>query len=381
MGAVYIDVSQWNGNINWNRVDADGVFIRVAYRGYSNGVIKQDKKCIENLQGATAKGIPVGLYFMSQAINEKEAQEEADYCLELAKKYKVSLPIVFDCEYSGEANKNGRADGLKKPQRTSVVIAFCERIKSGGKIPGVYSSTSWYNGMLDADRLRPKKYFIWCAQYNVSCKLTALEWDLWQYTSKGSIDGISGNVDISKSRDNRILNVAKFSSEKTANSDQEQPLNSSDKIHLHNGFMSLSRSQHSNARFYDGSKATNFKVSEFACKDGSDKIIVDTELVKLLQKIREHFNRPLLITSAYRTKEYNKKVGGAANSYHTKGSAADITVSGISNRDVAKYAATICKGVGFYNYSGGFVHVDTREKRYLWQQDKKNSKYYQVSSF
>ena len=98
-----------------------------------------------------------------------------------------------------------------------------ERILTAGERKALLSDIA-KGGMLDADRLRPKKYFIWCAQYNVSCKLTALEWDLWQYTSKGSIDGISGNVDISKSRDNRILNIAKFSSEKTANSDQEQPL-------------------------------------------------------------------------------------------------------------------------------------------------------------
>ena len=75
------------------------------------------------------------------------------------------------------------------------------------------------------------------------------------------------------------------------------------------------------------------------------------------------------------------KVGGAKNSYHVKGMAADITVSGISNREVAKYAAQITNGVGLYNYTGGFVHVDVRGAKYLWQQDSKNTKYYTVAGF
>lgn len=115
----------------------------------------------------------------------------------------------------------------------------------------------------------------------------------------------------------------------------------------------------------DGAKqvSTNFKVKEFKCNDGSDKIIVDTEFVKnVLQKIRAHFNSAVTINSAYRTPSYNKKVGGAASSYHVKGRAFDIVVKGKTPSEVAKYARSIgVKGVIEYNT---FVHIDSRPKQH-----------------
>lgn len=129
-------------------------------------------------------------------------------------------------------------------------------------------------------------------------------------------------------------------------------------------------------------KATNFKISEFKCKDGSDNILIDRGLVQILQAAREHFGKSVNINSAYRTAAYNQKVGGASSSYHTKGQAADITISGIANAEVAQYFEGYgANGIGFYNYSGGFVHVDTRTQKYLWQQDSKNTPYYKVETF
>ena len=88
------------------------------------------------------------------------------------------------------------------------------------------------------------------------------------------------------------------------------------------------------------------------------------------------------VTSAYRTPSYNRSVNGATSSYHIKGQAADFTVTGISNREVVKFLQGIgARGIGLYDYTGGFVHVDTREKKYFWQQDSRNSKYYGVSTF
>ena len=109
--------------------------------------------------------------------------------------------------------------------------------------------------------------------------------------------------------------------------------------------------------------STNFKVKEFKCKDGSDSIVLDTEFVETkLQKIREHFKTAVTINSAYRTATYNRKVGGAANSFHTKGRAFDIVVKGRTPSEVAKYARSIgIKGVIQYNT---FVHVDSRPKQY-----------------
>jgi len=382
MGAVYIDVSQYNGKINWDMVDADGVFIRVAYRGYSAGVIKADAMAEENLQGATKAGIPIGLYFMSQAVSESEAAAEALYCLEITKRYKVVLPIVFDCEYSGEKDKKGRADNLTKQQRTNMIRRFCGTIKEGGFKAGVYSSTSWYTSNLMSTQLKGKGYFIWCAQYNNECKLKVIDWHLWQYTSKGRVNGIGTFVDLSKTKDGKNLTeVLKEDSPKSSPEAPQTASNPSEKIYVIDEIMSLRKSETKNARFYIGDKPTNFKPYEFACHNGADTIKVDGRLVKVLQQIRDHFGKPVSISSAYRTAAYNTKVGGAKNSYHVKGMAADITVTGVSNRDVAKFASTIANGVGLYNYTGGFVHVDVRGSRYYWQQDSKNSKYYTVAGF
>lgn len=116
----------------------------------------------------------------------------------------------------------------------------------------------------------------------------------------------------------------------------------------------------------DGAKliAPNFQIKEFACKDGSDAILISDELVILLQAIRDHFGRAVVITSGYRTPAYNKKIGGATGSYHTKGMAADIVVSGANPCAVAYYAQFQLSGrggveVGCYP-SGGYVHVDVR---------------------
>jgi len=121
----------------------------------------------------------------------------------------------------------------------------------------------------------------------------------------------------------------------------------------------------------------NFQVKEFACKDGTDTILIDSTLVNYLQNIRDHFGKAVTITSAYRTAAYNKKVGGASNSYHTYGEAADITVSGIQPLEVAKYAESIgVKGIGLYETSQ-FVHIDTRSTKFFW----KNASITPVSTF
>lgn len=116
----------------------------------------------------------------------------------------------------------------------------------------------------------------------------------------------------------------------------------------------------------DGNKklSDNFKVKEFACKDGSDKVLIDTDLVVLLQKIRNHFNKPVKITSGYRSESHNKKVGGTKNSYHLVGMASDIQITGVNPILVAMYCEKLnAGGIGVYS---NFVHVDTRKKKSRW---------------
>jgi hypothetical protein len=111
----------------------------------------------------------------------------------------------------------------------------------------------------------------------------------------------------------------------------------------------------------------NFKVSEFACKDGSDIVLIDTNLIEVLQKIRDHFEKPVTINSAYRNPEYNKKVGGVSNSQHTKGTASDIVVKNIKPIDVANYAEYLLGDKGGIGLYSNFVHIDTRGKRARWE--------------
>ena len=120
--------------------------------------------------------------------------------------------------------------------------------------------------------------------------------------------------------------------------------------------------------------SANFAVREFRCNDGSDAIKIDSNLPFLLQQIRDHFNAPVHINSAYRTPKYNAKVGGVSNSYHVKGMAADIVVSGVSAKRVAQYAETLdCGGIGWYEHKK-FVHIDTRKKRVCWKDAGSNTR-------
>ena len=187
-----IDVSKYQGNIDWGAVAASGInfaIIRVGYRGSSSGALVQDPYFKKNISGATKAGIKVGLYFFTQAVNEAEAVEEASMAMSLASGYKVTYPIFIDTESAS----NGRANGLSKSARTAVVKAFCQTVRNGGYKAGVYASKSWYANQLNASALNG--YCIWVAQYNSSCTYSG-KYDMWQYSSKGSVSGIKGNVDM-----------------------------------------------------------------------------------------------------------------------------------------------------------------------------------------
>lgn len=193
-GTLGIDVSKWNGNINWNSVKASGVsyaIIRCGYRGSSTGALITDPKFAANISGANAAGIKTGIYFFTQAVNEKEAVEEASMVLSLVKKYKISYPIFLDVESSG-----GRADNIDKGTRTAVCKAFCATIQNSGYTAGVYANKTWLNSKIDTGALGA--YKIWLAQYAAAPTYTG-RYNLWQYSSKGSIPGISGNVDLNQS--------------------------------------------------------------------------------------------------------------------------------------------------------------------------------------
>ena len=135
-------------------------------------------------------------------------------------------------------------------------------------------------------------------------------------------------------------------------------------IEINEGIKNYSVAASGKDYFCINGKQTHFQVVEFACKDGSDSLLVDSELVEKLEVMRSYFKTPIIINSAYRTEKHNKEVGGAANSYHLKGQAADIVVKGVAPETVASFALSIgFRGIGKYK---AFTHVDTREKTSIW---------------
>lgn len=191
-----IDVSKWNQEIDWKKVKEAGItfaVIRCGYRGSSSGVLVEDPYFVQNVRGASENGIDVGIYFFTQAVNEVEAVEEASMVASLCRDYEIRYPVFIDTEGAGG---NGRADGLDKATRTAVCRAFAETVKSEGYEGGVYASRNWLLNNVDGEAL--SDYVIWLAEYRSEPKYEGA-YQLWQYTSNGSVDGIEGRVDLNLS--------------------------------------------------------------------------------------------------------------------------------------------------------------------------------------
>ena len=191
-GTMGIDVSKHNGNIDWNAVKNSGVsfvIIRCGYRGSSTGVLVEDPKFRSNIKGAKAAGLKVGVYFFCQAVNEVEAVEEASMAISLVSGYGLDMPIFLDVESAG-----GRADGISRDTRTAVCRAFCQTVQNSGYTAGIYANKTWLNEKINTSSLT--SYKIWLAQYASAPTYTTTRYDMWQYSSKGRISGISGDVDL-----------------------------------------------------------------------------------------------------------------------------------------------------------------------------------------
>ncbi len=195
-----IDVSKYQGDINWEAVKYSGidyVMIRVGYRGYApEGNFAEDTKFVQNIEGAKNAGLKVGIYFVTQAVNEWEAVEEANWVIDKIRPYKIDMPVAIDVEASGSGNMTGRADGLDKNTRTFLVKRFCQTIQNAGYIPMIYLNIDWAQNYVDMNQL--SDYDTWIAHYRNDPNLSpnySGAYSMWQYTSSGIINGIFGNVD------------------------------------------------------------------------------------------------------------------------------------------------------------------------------------------
>lgn len=187
-----IDVSSHQQQINWSSVAQDGVsfaYIRLGYRGSSEGTLHVDDFFTQNLSGAKNAGIDVGVYFFSQAITEEEAREEARFVLKQLDRASLDYPIAFDMEPSPEGG--GRADALTREEATAIANAFCDEIQKSGYRAIIYGN-SYDLSKYDLSALTGR---IWLAQYDGKPD-GSISFVMWQYTPKGTVAGISGSVDL-----------------------------------------------------------------------------------------------------------------------------------------------------------------------------------------
>lgn len=193
---LVIDVSTYNGDIDWNRVKEAGIdyaIIRVGYRGYETARLVKDKRFDANMSNATAAGVKVGAYIVTQAVNTNEAVEEASFIISACSGYNVSLPLAIDVESAG--NGSGRGDKISVAERTAVINAFVQTIRGAGYSAMVYANKDWMTNRINAGGLASGST-VWLAQYRSSCTYGG-SYQMWQFTESGSIPGISGNVDMS----------------------------------------------------------------------------------------------------------------------------------------------------------------------------------------
>ena len=189
-----IDVSAYQGDIDWEQVAQAGVdfaIIRLGYRGYESGKLVEDKFARKNLEGAASAGIQLGVYFFSQALNEEEAREEAQFVLDMIDPYEVAMPVVFDWEHVN--SETARTNEMDPYVATDCAKAFLEVIDDAGYWPMMYFNTSQSRKLFYLDQLM--QYDFWLALY--SDRMTfPYKIDMWQYTSTGTIPGVFGDVDV-----------------------------------------------------------------------------------------------------------------------------------------------------------------------------------------
>jgi GH25 family lysozyme M1 (1,4-beta-N-acetylmuramidase) len=189
-----IDVSSHQGKIDWQKVAADGVefaFVRTALRGYGTGKLLEDEACETNIKGAVSAGIHVGLYVFSQAINEEEMLEEVNMIISQAQEYGVDGPLVIDVEKV--SSSSGRMNALSVEERTNLVLLFCRTVENAGYKPMIYCNTEM--GALMIDIAAFENYDKWYASYTETM-FYPYQYDIWQYSSKGKVDGINTYVDM-----------------------------------------------------------------------------------------------------------------------------------------------------------------------------------------
>lgn len=190
-----IDVSKWQGKIDWNKVKSSGIQFVIIRAGLGRLASQKDICFDQNITGALGVGLPVGVYWYSYATSPAEAVQEAEACLSVLKPWqnRLQLPVFFDQEYEPGIK------ALDDKTRTDICLAFMQRIQEAGYRTGLYCSYDWYQNWVQKDRLAA--YPVWIAQYASKCSYTGKNLIAWQYSSGGKVAGINGNVDMNEGYD------------------------------------------------------------------------------------------------------------------------------------------------------------------------------------
>lgn len=340
-----IDVSVHQGQIDWKEVKKhiDGAIIRC---GYGSDYAKQDdKRFVQNVEACIQHGIPFGVYLYSYAETINAAKSEAAHVLRLLEPYKgkLSYPVYYDLEEAG--TEKGAVERA---------IVFGDIIEANGYWCGIYANQYWWRTYLKNGLDRFTK---WVAKYsNEKPSGISGTYDIWQYSSKGYVPGIEGNVDMNICYRDFPTAIKKIVVEEKEKQNEAIKIVSDDII-----IRAYSKAKNGNEKLSE-----NFKVKEFASTDGTDPIFIAPELVEVLQKIRTHFKKSVTINSGFRTAARNKAVGGANYSQHLYGTAADIVVSGVSPKQVAEYAEKLMPNTGGIGIYSNFTHIDVRRTKSRW---------------
>lgn len=182
-----IDVSRWQGDIDWKKVKAAGIEFAIIQAGYGRELSQKDEKFEQNYSGCKAAGMPCGVYWYSYARTEAEAEQEATVCLEIIRGQQLEYPVFFDVEEPAVLR-------LGKAQVSKVVRAFLRKVEAAGWFVGLYTSAYQLRDYIEDDI--KQRYTVWVAHYGVSKPDYSGSYGIWQKSSTGSVDGISGNVDL-----------------------------------------------------------------------------------------------------------------------------------------------------------------------------------------
>ena len=317
MSKIYkgIDVSYHQGKINWQQVKATGIDFAILRCGYIKSKETVDERLENNYAGASSMNIPLGVFFYSYALTEAAARKEAEFCYKLIKDKKLSFPVFYDMEEKAQLD-------LGKQKVLTLYSVFKGYLKSKGIEVGIYTFDSAFASIFDISVQNANP--VWVARVDGKpsfCK----KYSFWQYSWKGKIAGINGDVDLDYCYNDSYFTTSTSS---VAKQTYESYIPSNIKFYKDrskNVISTYQLSKHSNLKLSD-----HFQVKEFASKNAvktwSDDVKVHNKLIEILEALYNKLDcSKIIVNSGYRTQEHDKYVGGNGAGQHTLGRAADIT--------------------------------------------------------